>query len=67
MTPFWIVAREGVPDIKATIRHQTSEAADAEAQRLARKHGEPFLVLRVIGRWVPAETPLVWEEAETDG
>ena len=67
MIPFWIVAKESTPDIKATVWHDTFEAASAEAQRLARKHQVPFLVLRAVGRWVPAETPLVWEEAETDG
>lgn len=67
MTPFWIVAREGVPDIKATVWHETFEAASAEAQRLARKHQEPFLVLLSVGRWTPAETPLVWEGVEVNG
>ena len=63
MKPFWIVAKESMPDIKATVRHETFEAADAEAQRLTRVNKEPFIVLASVGRWVQEQPPLTWDDA----
>lgn len=62
MKVFWIVCKD-VPELKAYVRHETREAAEAEAERLCRKTRDAFLIFEVFGRCEVQDIPVAWEVA----
>lgn len=56
---FWIVMREATYPVRVPqagyVRHNTKAIAEAEAQRLASKYKEPFVVLGVEAAFAPVE------------
>ncbi len=61
MSKFWMVYgpfSNGSP----TKQHETIESAQAEAERLSRKHNDRFVVLEAIKAVTPSGPPVSWEE-----
>ena len=48
-----------------TVTHGSLDAAKAEAERLARKQNDRFLVFELVGVVAPAQPPLAWTWRET--
>lgn len=60
-TGWWVVVRDK-PQMYTSRRHDTFEAAFSEAERLCKKEGAKFFVLKVIGMVEPGQ--VVWKDAQ---
>ena len=55
----YIICRDKLPT-QVTVTHGSLDAAKAEAERLARKQSDRFMVFELIGVVAPAQPPLAW-------
>jgi len=55
----YIICRDKLPT-QVTVTHGSLDAAKAEAERLARKQNDRFMVFELIGVVGPAQPPLAW-------
>ena len=63
MKRFWIVAQAKC-QIISTRRHDTSEEARHECERLAEKEGRRFIMFEAVGLCGPVEPVIEWEDSE---
>ncbi|MFZ2361616.1 MAG: hypothetical protein WA040_19910 [Anaerolineae bacterium] len=55
----YIICRDKLPT-QVTVTHGSLDAAKAEAEWLARKQNDRFMVFELIGVVAPAQPPLAW-------
>jgi len=55
----YIICRDKLPT-QVTVTHGSLDAAKAEAERLARKQNDRFMVFELIGVVGPAQPPVAW-------
>ena len=55
----YIICRDKLPT-QVTVTHGSLDAAKAEAERLARKQNDRFMVFELIGVVGPTQPPLAW-------
>jgi hypothetical protein len=55
----YIICRDKLPT-QVTVTHGSLDAAKAEAERLARKQNDRFMVFELIGVVGPMQPPLAW-------
>jgi len=55
----YIICRVKLPT-QVTVMHGSLDAAKVEAERLARKQNDRFMVFELIGVVAPAQPPLAW-------
>ena len=62
MIDMFAVVREGVGDKRFSVYHADYVEAKTEAERLCKKEGKTFFVLKRVAFCQPAEMPIKWEE-----
>ena len=60
MEKFWMVMRDDYNNYSKN-RHESEESAKNEAERLCKKEGCRFLVLRVVAYVEPKNPPVSWQ------